>query len=325
MDSASAPSLRAAASASRVVAMDAARSSVSRKIQRGSSTRSTMTSSPRCAEYSVTRNFSMACRPRPWGTKAQRNSLSITARHDLTRLRFLCRPLPLRSGVLPPRVLRRVSTTWATASAACRQNACTERWRERTGSSGTITDSATASQAKPIVPAITNDPIRSLVMCPAAATAVARAPITARLAASGLRERSANDKNICRTRNAETHTGVALSPTVTTIATADTTEAPPSVRTRSRRRGSVTNNAAKKQAPVANRVIRDGSATPKAVVAKSIVAHASTVAPATAAARRSAPRPGRELQGAKPMRAIMAIAESLIGDPSGERAGVTAV
>jgi hypothetical protein len=47
--------------------------------------------------------------------------------------------------------------------------------------------------------------------------------------ARGLQGRSAYDKNICKTRNAAAATAVRLSSTVTTIATAETTEAQPNV------------------------------------------------------------------------------------------------
>ena len=114
-----------------------------------------------------------------------------------------------------------------------------------------------------------------------------RAPITARVPARGLQDRSAYDKNICKTRNAAAaHTAVWLSSTVTTTATAETTEAKPTVRTRSPRWGSVTSSAPKKYAPALNSAIGNGSATPNTKVTATSVAHESNVAQAVRAPRR---------------------------------------
>ena len=120
-----------------------------------------------------------------------------------------------------------------------------------------------------------------------------RAPITARVPARGLQDRSAYDKNICKTRNAAAaHTAVRLSSTVTTTATAETTAAKPTVRTRSPRWGSVISSAPKKHAPAANSAIGNGSATPTTKVTATSVAHESIVAHAVRAPRRVRTKPG---------------------------------
>jgi len=209
--------------------IDPAMSSGSVFIHRGSLVWLITSSIPLSAQYSATRNCSTSCCPKP-GKRAPETRLSMAVRHRITRSRLRRRAFAARSGALPSQVVVSVSTTLATASPALRQNTSTDRLRERTGSSGRITHSETVTQAKPTVEASTNHPIRSLVMRPAPARKVISAPITARLRARRLQERSAYDKNICKTRSATAaHTAVRLSSAVTTIATAETTAAQPNV------------------------------------------------------------------------------------------------
>ncbi len=244
------------------------------------------------AECNATRRWSASASLKP-RTTAPAICRSMALRHEHTRSRCTCRTLPAGSDGVTPRISLSTFTTSSTVSAARRENACTDRARERSGSSGRRTDSHSASQPKPITAASTNQPTRPRVTCPPPVMYTVIAPISARLAARALHDRRANDANISRTRNpAVTQTPIRLRCTVATTAPEQARVAQPSVRSLSRGSGSGASSAPSNAAPAANRVMRNGSATSKATVTASIVAHASTVAHAARTPRRVRTAPG---------------------------------